>query len=169
MYRYRYHAAVDTIQQNYIFCSAFFLHFVCNFVDIINKLVSSQLNQVSAINKMTTSEKIQKLWEAYTEAWSEISAEKRAELTIFCLDENVLASNPQIDVGCRKDLVLDMSHFQVTFPGSHFELEPAIIHHDQLLGAWTLIAKDGSEILKGYNYFRVGGTEDKIVHMTGFF
>jgi hypothetical protein len=118
---------------------------------------------------MSAIEDIQNKWEAYTEAWSNVNDAKREELTKLCLAEDVSYSNTQIEGTGRSGLVAAMVDFQKQFPNSHFELEKTTIHHDQLLGAWTLIAQDGSKILVGHNYFRVGGVEGKIVHMTGFF
>ncbi len=113
-------------------------------------------------------ETIRKSWQDYTDAWSDISVTKRAELLKSGVSDEIEFSNPLIAGRGHGELIDAMVQFQEQFPGAHFVPSPYIVHHDQLLSAWTLYGKDGAELLVGHNYARAD-REGKIVHTAGFF
>ena len=115
-----------------------------------------------------TTQGIQQSWEAYTKAWSDIGATEREQLVETSVSEDIDFSNPLIAGRGRAELIDAMIQFQKQFPGGQFELRPSMIHHDQLLSAWILHGKDGSELLTGHNYAQAD-SEGKLLQMTGFF
>ena len=113
-------------------------------------------------------ENIRRSWQDYTDAWSDISVTKRAELLKSGVSDEIEFSNPLISGHSHSELIDAMVHFQEQFPGAHFVPSSCIVHHDQLLSAWTLYGKDGAELLVGHNYARAD-REGKIIQTAGFF
>ena len=107
------------------------------------------------------------VYKAYFAVFAETSSMKREELLRSVAAEDILYSNPGV-CGTGIDTLLDhIARFQERFPGGHFRINWVRQQHDQLLGEWTQLADDGSEIITAHSYAHLDG-DGLIAQFAGF-
>ena len=107
------------------------------------------------------------LFETYFAAFSETSPVRREEMLRTSAAEDISFSNPGVCGEGIDTLLAHISRFQEHFPGGRFRINWIRQQHDQLLGEWTQLAKDGSEIVTAHSYAHL--TEDgRIGRFAGF-
>jgi hypothetical protein len=110
---------------------------------------------------------IDEIWSAYSQAWGDISSDKRAELLTTCVADDVNFSAPDATGGSKRDLVRVLEEFQKSYPGAYFETARLISHNDQLLASWTMRNSAHAELLTGSSYARFDD-EGRMSHIAGF-
>src|ERR1700761_6664079 len=81
---------------------------------------------------MITIQQARKLYERYVEAWKPGAEEQRATIVAEVFSEELQYLTPEFTGGIEAVLE-DMAGFQKKFPGAHFEVEDASVHHDVAL------------------------------------
>lgn len=116
---------------------------------------------------MTTKD-IEKIWNAYQDAWADIPAEERERLLRQSCAEEVAFTNPLAEGKSLEALIQHVGEFQPQYPGAYFKTHQIISQHGQFLASWTLMNKDGSEFQGGHSYARFS-EQGKVTYLAGFF
>jgi hypothetical protein len=114
-----------------------------------------------------TEKDIRGVYEAYFAAFGEISPVKREELLRSSAADDINFSNPGVCGKGVDTLLAHISKFQERFPGGHFRINWVRQQHDQLLGEWTQLTKDGSEIVTAHSYAQLN-EDGRIGRFAGF-
>jgi SnoaL-like domain len=115
---------------------------------------------------MTENESIG-VYEAYFAAFGETSPVKREELLRSVVAEDVSFSNPGVSGEGIDTLLAHISGFQEHFPGGHFRINWVRQQNGQILGEWTQLAMDGSEIVTAHSYAQLND-DGRIGRFAGF-
>ena len=92
------------------------------------------------------------VFEAYFAAFAETSESRREELMRYSVDENVSFSNPGVVGQGVEKLLVHIALFQERFPGGRFRINWVKEQHSQILGEWTQLNGDGSELVTAHSY-----------------
>jgi hypothetical protein len=107
------------------------------------------------------------LWTRYAATWS-LATDDRLEELAACLTDDVTYCDPEETVTGRAALSDYMGQFQGAFPGTRFQIESSLHHHDRTLASWTLRGPENELYQKGTSYAVIA--EDGRLHaITGFF
>ena len=107
------------------------------------------------------------VYDAYFAVFAETSPRKREELLRSVAAEDILYSNPGVSGRGIDTLLGHIARFQERFPGGHFRINWVRQQHGQLLGEWTQLADDGSEIVTAHSYAYLN-EEGRIARFAGF-
>lgn len=110
---------------------------------------------------------VEKVWQAYSEAWTDITVEDRLRLLSENVTEDVVLIAPDGVGHGREELLTRLADFQKTFPGASFQTKNFISHHNRSLADWNMVAKDGSVILTGYSVGHYNA-DGKLSEITGY-
>ena len=113
-------------------------------------------------------EKYLKTWNAYQSAWAPISVAERRELLAKSVADNIVYTDPALQVDGVEALAERIGKSQEQFPGAHFRNDSFLEHHDQAIFQWTMLTGEGAEAVKGTSYARFGA-DGRLVQATGFF
>ncbi len=108
------------------------------------------------------------VWNMYLSAWSDISAEERKRRLESCTADDCAYTDPMEQRHGREDLIARIEISKSEYPGSHFENDKFLNHHDQGLCNWTMYDGEGKVLANGTSYSRVG-EDGRLKQMTGFF
>ena len=106
-------------------------------------------------------------WKAYSEAWADITPEKRRELLVPVVAAGCLFADPDTEVGGLDAFLAHIEKFQQDYPGAYFETRKFMEHHGQSLAEWMMRSKDGAEFLPGTSVARYG-EDGRITQIAGF-
>ncbi|MDE1161411.1 MAG: hypothetical protein PW792_05620 [Acidobacteriaceae bacterium] len=115
-----------------------------------------------------TEEALMQLWNTYSDAWSEKSAEKRGQMLAASLAQDVAFTSPDVDDRGVDQLEATMVAFQAEYVGYYFRTNMLRHQHGQLLIAWTLFDAQDAPLLLGNSYARLDEERGKIVRLAGF-
>ncbi|HST84559.1 MAG TPA: nuclear transport factor 2 family protein [Kineosporiaceae bacterium] len=107
------------------------------------------------------------LWNRYAATWS-LAADDRGEELAACLSDDVTYCDPQGLVAGRPALSDYMGQFQNAFPGTRFQIESVLQHHDRTLASWTLRGAEDQLFQQGTSY-AVVAADGRLSAITGFF
>jgi len=116
---------------------------------------------------MESEQEVEKVWQAYSDAWTDITVEDRVRLLSESVSEDVKLVAPDGIGHGKEELLVRLVDFQKTFPGASFQTKNFITHHDRSLADWNMVAKDGSVILSGYSVGHYKA-EGKLSEITGY-
>ena len=108
------------------------------------------------------------VWNTYLSAWSDIPAEERVRRLEGCVVDDCVYTDPTDQRHGRNDLIARIELSKQKYPGSHFENDKFLHHHDQGLCNWTMYDGEGKVLAHGTSYSRVGD-DGRLKQMTGFF
>ena len=108
------------------------------------------------------------VWNTYLSAWSDIPAEERATRLEGCVVDDCLYTDPTDQRHGRHDLIARIELSKQKYPGSHFENDKFLHHHDQGLCHWTMYDGEGKVLAHGASYSRIA-EDGRLKQMTGFF
>ncbi len=112
-------------------------------------------------------EDISGVYKAYFAAFGETSPARREELLRSSAAEDLSFSNPGVNGTGIDTLLGHISRFQEHFPGGYFRINWIRQQHDQLLGEWTQLTKDGREIVTAHSYAQLN-QDGRIARFAGF-
>ena len=104
-----------------------------------------------------TTEEARQLWDTYEQAWAPVSPDERQHLLRQSLDPACTLSNPLLQGQGFDQVIAAIEGLQQQSPGAIVKTHTFLTHHDQLLAAWDIFDKDGTEILKGYSTAQFNG------------
>ena len=116
---------------------------------------------------MNTTDTIQETWDAYGRAWADVSAAEREHLLRQTVTEDCDFASPAAEAHGRQELASIIEAFQTQSPGASITTHTLIVHHHQLLAAWTIYSKEGAVILSGHSSARYDA-EGRLTHLAGF-
>jgi hypothetical protein len=93
-----------------------------------------------------TKEAVQQVWNAYLQAYGNVSHEDRVRLLTESVSKDVLSTNPGDETQGLESLVAHVGQFQQRLPGSYFKINWLKFHHEQVLTEWTLYKADGTPV-----------------------
>ena len=111
---------------------------------------------------------VQKIWNAYLEAYGDVSRQERKRLLAESVSEDVLSTNPGDETQGLENLFAHVEQFQKRLPGSYFKINSLKFHHEQVLTEWTLFKADGSAVTTAHTY-GVFNNEGRLKKLVGFF
>jgi hypothetical protein len=117
---------------------------------------------------MMTKITAEQVWNAYLEAYGNVSKEERRRLLTESVSNDVLSTNPGDETQGLESLVAHVEQFQQRLPGSYFKINSLKFHHEQTLAEWTLYKADGAAVTTAHTYgaFNDQGRLNKLI---GFF
>ena len=92
------------------------------------------------------------VYKHYFAVFAETVPSKREELVRSVVAEDIMYSNPGVCGKGIDSLLSHISRFQERFPGGSFRINWVRHQHDQLLGEWTQLTKEGAEIVTAHSY-----------------
>ena len=110
---------------------------------------------------------IQETWDAYGRAWADVSAAERESLLRQTVTEDCYFANPVVEGHSRQELTSTIEAFQTQSPGASITTHTLIVHHHQLLAAWTIYGKEGAVILSGHST-ACYNEKGRLTHLAGF-
>jgi hypothetical protein len=97
-----------------------------------------------------------------------VPAPERERLLRESVADDIVFSNPIGDEGEGFASLLEhVSQFQAKNPGGYFQNRELLIHHGQLLAAWTMHRQDGSQLAAAHTYARFDD-HGRLTSTTGF-
>jgi len=115
-----------------------------------------------------TKSAIEQVWNAYLEAYGDVSSEDRLRLLKESVSDDVLSTNPGDETHGLENLVAHVEQFQRRLPGSYFKINSLKFHHEQVLTEWTLYKADGTAVTTAHTY-GVFNDEGRLKKLIGFF
>ena len=116
---------------------------------------------------MNITDSIQETWDTYGRAWANVSAAERERLLRQSVIEDCYFASPVMEAHGRQELASMIEAFQTQSPGASITTHTLIVHHHQLLAAWTIHSKEGVVILSGHSTAHYNA-EGRLTHLTGF-
>ncbi|HEV8063861.1 MAG TPA: nuclear transport factor 2 family protein [Acidimicrobiales bacterium] len=106
---------------------------------------------------------------AYGSSWNEHDEDTRRQLLESAWAEQGTYCDPTATVEGREALVAHIGGFQVAMPGHTIDIETSVDEHDgHLRFAWAMRGPDGSVVLEGMDYGRLG-EDGRLQQIVGFF
>src|ERR1700709_1707727 len=99
-----------------------------------------------------TKDAVEQIWNAYLEAYGNVSTEERKQLLTESVSEDVLSTNPGDETQGLDSLLAPVGQFQQRLPGSYFKINSLKFHHEQVLTDWTLYKADGTALTTAHTY-----------------
>jgi predicted ester cyclase len=115
-----------------------------------------------------TKDAVEGIWNAYLEAYGDVSTEDRRRLLTQSVSDDVLSTNPGDETQGLENLLEHVEQFQRRLPGSYFKINSLKFHHDQVLTEWTLYKADGSPVTTACTY-GVFNDKGRLKKLVGFF
>src|ERR1700759_3854858 len=75
-----------------------------------------------AEEKRMTKDSVQEIWNAYLDAYADVSKEERKRLLAESVSDDVLSTNPGDETQGFENLVAHVEQFQHRLPGSYFKI-----------------------------------------------
>lgn len=110
---------------------------------------------------------IQETWDAYGRAWADVSAAERESLLRQTVTGDCEFASPVAEGHNRQELTSTIEAFQTQSPGATITTHTLIVHHQQLLAAWTIYSKEGTAILSGHSTASYN-EQNRLTRLTGF-
>lgn len=107
-------------------------------------------------------------WNNFQAAWSDIPADRRAELLHDNLSEDCVYTDPNGMAHSYDELAERIQGTQTQFPGASFTGDTFTTHHMQAISTWTMRDGENNPIFLGKSFARFG-EDGRLVQMTGFF
>ena len=98
----------------------------------------------------------------------DIAPADRERLIRQTVSDDVVFFTPFAEGQGLGNLLEHVGQFQKQNPGKHFESNGVLAHHSQILSAWTMYNKEGSEFKSGHTYARLN-EQGRLTHLAGFF
>jgi hypothetical protein len=117
---------------------------------------------------MMTKVAVEQAWNAYLEAYGNVSGEDRRRLLTESVSDDVISTNPGDGTQGLESLVLHVEQFQQRLPGSYFKINSLKFHHEQVLAEWTLYKADGTAVTTAHTY-GVFNEQGRLKKLIGFF
>lgn len=111
---------------------------------------------------------VEQVWNAYLEAYGDVSGEDRLRLLKESVSDDVLSTNPGDETQGLENLVAHVERFQGRLPGSYFKINSLKFHHEQVLTEWTLYKADGTAVTTAHTY-GVFNDDGRLKKLIGFF
>jgi hypothetical protein len=115
-----------------------------------------------------TRDAVEQLWNAYLEAYGDVSTEDRLRLLTESVSDDVLSTNPGDETQGLESLLTHVEQFQKRLPGSYFKINALKFHHEQVLTEWTLYKADGTPVTTAHTY-GVVNEQGRLNKLIGFF
>ena len=103
----------------------------------------------------------------YLDAFATTLQAEQERLLRSSLTENVVYTNPGVEGSGIHNLLRHIEGFQKKFPGGCFRMNWLRQQHGQALAEWTQLNQDGSELVTGHSFARLG-EDGRIAHLAGF-
>ena len=110
---------------------------------------------------------LQRIFEAYLDAFAATPPAEQERLLRSSVAENVVYTNPGVEGQGLRNLLKHISMFQERFPGHHFRVNWFRYQHRQLLSEWTQVSGDGEDLVTAHSYGRFDEL-GRIAHLAGF-
>jgi len=117
---------------------------------------------------MMTKDAVEQVWNAYLEAYGDVSTEDRRRLLTESVSKDVLSTNPGDETHGLENLMAHVVQFQNRLPGSYFKINSLKFHHEQVLTEWTLYKADGTPVTTAHTY-GVFNEQNRLKKLIGFF
>jgi hypothetical protein len=114
-----------------------------------------------------TDTELQKMFEAYLDAFAATSSTEQERLLRSSVAEDVVYTNPGVEGRGLPNLLRHISVFQERFPGHRFRVNWFRQQHGQLLSEWTQVGQGGEELVTAHSYGRLNEL-GRIDHLAGF-
>lgn len=111
---------------------------------------------------------VERVWNAYLEAYGNVSAEERKRLLAGSVSDDVISENPGNETHGIDALIAHVEQFQQRLPGSYFKINSLKFHHEQVLTEWTLYKADGTVVTTAHTY-GVFNDQAHLKKLIGFF
>jgi predicted ester cyclase len=111
---------------------------------------------------------VEQVWNAYLEAYGDVSVEERRRLLGESVSDDVVSENPGDEAHGIDALVAHVEKFQQRLPGSYFKIDSLKFHHEQVLTEWTLYKADGAVVTTAHTY-GVFNDQGRLKKLIGFF
>lgn len=115
-----------------------------------------------------TDEALQQIWKSYQDAWSDVPAERSAELLRATLSDDIAFSNPDSEGRGIEDMIAHVQEFQKQYPGCYFRSTLLRQQHGQLLAPWTLFDRNDAPLVNGFSYGRFNEETNRFTQLAGF-
>lgn len=115
-----------------------------------------------------TKEAVEQIWNAYLEAYGNVSSEERRRLLRESVSDDVHSINPGEETHGFDGLVTHVEQFQQRLPGAYFKINKLLFHHEQVLTEWTLYKSDETPLRTAYTH-GVFDDQGRLKQLTGFF
>ena len=115
-----------------------------------------------------TNDALQRTYNSYLDAYSDIEPVERERLLRQSVTDDVLSINPNGESHSLGNLMEHIEQFQKQRPGAYFKSNKLLAHHEQFLSEWTIYSKDGSAVATAHTYGRFNG-KGLITYLIGFF
>ena len=114
-----------------------------------------------------TNMELQKIFEAYLDAFAATSVAEQERLLRSSVAEDVVYTNPGVEGQGLRNLLKHISVFQERFPGHRFRVNWFRQQHGQLLSEWTQVGQAGEDRVTAHSYGRLNEL-GRITHLAGF-
>jgi predicted ester cyclase len=111
---------------------------------------------------------VELVWNAYLEAYGNVSAEERKRLLGESVSDDVISENPGDEAHGIDALTAHIERFQQRIPDSYFKINSLKFHHEQVLTEWTLYKADGAVVTTAHTY-GVLNDQGRLKKLSGFF
>lgn len=111
---------------------------------------------------------VEQVWNAYLEAYGDVSIEDRKRLLGESVSDDVVSENPSDETHGIDALIAHVERFQQRLPGSYFKINSLKFHHEQVLTEWTLLKADGTVVTTAHTY-GVFNDQGRLKKLIGFF
>jgi hypothetical protein len=115
-----------------------------------------------------TREAVEQIWNAYLQAYGNVSTEERRRLLRASVSDDVLSTNPGEETQGFESLVTHVEQFQQRLPGAYFKINKLLFHHDEVLTEWTLYKSDETPLSTAHTH-GVFDDQGHLKKLTGFF